>query len=51
MPSVPFHALPRLHALLAPSPSGGYVAAQREILRAVRGATPGDLGWLEPGHR
>ena len=51
MPSVPFHALPRLHTLLAPPPSGGYLAAQREILRADPGATPGDLGWLEPGHR
>jgi fatty acid desaturase len=35
MPSVPFHALGDLHARLAPTTNGGYLAAQAEILRAM----------------
>ena len=37
-PAVPFHALPALHADLAPAlktTARGYVAAQREIFRAL----------------
>jgi fatty acid desaturase len=37
-PSVPFHALPRLHALVGPhlqGRRGGYIAAQHDIVRRV----------------
>ena len=49
MPSVPFHALPRLHTLLAPPSSGGYLAVQREILRAVRERRQGTWDGWSPG--
>lgn len=43
MPSVPFHALPELRRVLAgrlAGPSGGYLAAHRELLGAIRGRRP-----------
>ncbi len=43
MPSVPFHALPELRRLLRgrlAGPSGGYLAAQRELLGAIRAGAP-----------
>ena len=45
-PAVPFHALPALHADLAPAlktTARGYVAAQREIFRALAEPRPARL--------
>lgn len=49
-PSVPFHGLPRLHERFGPhvkNSAGGYLAAQRDIVRRIRAGTgPGvDTPW------